>query len=312
MSTNYSGDYNSGDDDYPDYESMSSSTDDTEFLHPYLRKLGRMLWRSGIIKYGYLNHHSNTRSPKPKNLEEIRAIARRARLMSEFTVEEFDRFENANFDTINEPDIIPMVLPFLEGKDLSQNYGEILFTGLKPFEEEFLPALPDRFWGAPCQKLKNIVLRELSDLIEPEPGCKVISPNFFLEMSSPKGCPSVPEDMAIYHGGLGERGQIALRSWRVSNPELDKMAHTFTSTYINGHLTVFSVHAQPPECLSFHRSAGDTEYHLYKINSYSLLGDADQYKVGVTAFRNLRDYAEEIRNKSIEIANRRAEEVTYN
>ncbi|RKF59281.1 hypothetical protein OnM2_061077 [Erysiphe neolycopersici] len=72
----------------------------------------------------------------------------------------------------------------------------------------------------------------------------------------------------------------------MDNFKFDKIAHAFTATYVHVQLSTSSVRAELSQC-----GAGEIDYHMYKINSYTLTGDADQYKVRVTAYHNLRDYA---------------------
>ncbi|KAF5192400.1 Ef-hand [Thalictrum thalictroides] len=287
----------------------TKTTKTTGTINPRNSQYRKTLNKGGVFHHGYLNKSTNTRTHKPKNYDELMARIKIARPESEFPAGDFERFEIATFDATNEAATMNEVIPYIEGKkeDGSKEKSDLLFVNTKSLVNGVSKLKPDKVWGALDQDLNTMVNEELSDLILPHGMYNIISPNFFLEVKGPDGTPAVAESQALHGGAMGERGQVALRLWKVDNPTLDKVAHTFAVTYVYGHLSLFSVHSEPSQ-----RGAGEFDYHMYKLNSYAITGDADQYRVGVTAYRNLYDYAKEIRDESIQIANRRAERIAKN
>ncbi|POS86989.1 hypothetical protein EPUL_000978 [Erysiphe pulchra] len=143
---------------------------------------------------------------------------------------------------------------------------------------------------------------ELEKLIIPSSNKEMLmSPNFFLEVKSTKGQPSVVDLQALHTGALGERGQMALRGWRREGLGLDEKAHTITATYIHGQLQFYSIHAGRSRI-----EGVELEFFMNCIDSVSINGNAESFRTGLSMYRNLRDFAKEPRNKSISMANEMA------
>ncbi|MCJ1312898.1 hypothetical protein MMC25_006574 [Agyrium rufum] len=129
-----------------------------------------------------------------------------------------------------------------------------------------------------------------------------MAPNFFLAAKGPDGSLAVAGQQALYDAALGERGQISLESWGQDGTVFDNKAHTITSIYHGGQLKLYSMHAAPSN-----NPDNRPQYYMHQLHAYAMTGDADTFRKGAAAFRNLRDYAEEQRNGAIQRANERAE-----
>jgi hypothetical protein len=86
-------------------------------------------------------------------------------------------------------------------------------------------------------------------------------------------------------------------------PELvyDNNAYTITSTFDGEHLHIFTTHPTQPADPS-----GRPEYHMNQLNTWGMTGNAETFRQGATAYRNMRDWTKEKRDEFIEVANKRA------
>ncbi|RKF62357.1 hypothetical protein OnM2_034046 [Erysiphe neolycopersici] len=137
-------------DDYSDLmsESLSQSTT-TERTFLSQSKIRKTLIDSGIFQYEFFDPKSKAHTPKPGNLDEMRARALRARPASEF-IEDYRQFHIADLDSFDDEDIINSVVPLIEGDNIDSglNRYKVLFSNLDPLVEGIPTARPDSFWGA--------------------------------------------------------------------------------------------------------------------------------------------------------------------
>ncbi|KAJ3579925.1 hypothetical protein NPX13_g640 [Xylaria arbuscula] len=128
-----------------------------------------------------------------------------------------------------------------------------------------------------------------------------IVPNFFLNVKGPDGTFAVAGRQACYDGALGARGMNSLQ--RYGDPELDAddKAYTLTSTYYEGYLNIYATYPLSRASLGMRR-----EYAMTQIKAYALTSDVDTFRIGVSAYRNARDWARRKRDEAIQRANETA------
>ncbi|KHJ32933.1 hypothetical protein EV44_g3076 [Erysiphe necator] len=283
----------------------------TKTTGPYDRDFASILEASGIYSDPYIGPEKPF-SIVPTNINEMieRADQPRASVSAEtYQESRFQKFRRviayANFET----EVVASVVPTLEAENGSEKLenSNITFSNLAPLIDGGLDHIvlsktsPDLFYGSSFECLDERIRQNLSSQVLPKLDIeKPIAPNFFLELKGPEGHQRVADRQALYNGALGERGQIALRSWGHDHPVLDGAAHTITCTFISGALTFYSIHAVPVETPSRR-----IEYFMYLIGIYVMHASASQYRKGIAAYQNLREYAEEKRNESISLANSR-------
>lgn len=192
------------------------------------------------------------------------------------------------------------IIPRIEGT--SQGRGRSCanktFNNLRPLAAGMVCGTPNKCHDSNPADVELEMQRDLRDLIFPSTAEDMpVAPNFFLEVESRFGMMSVADRQALHKGALGERGQITLRAWRQDGPGLDKMAHTITSTYHDGVINMYSVHAEESKIQN-----NRVDYYLIRINGKYKADGAESFRRGVSAHRNLRDFAEEQRNQSITMA----------
>ena len=112
-----------------------------------------------------------------------------------------------------------------------------------------------------------------------------IVPNFCLAVKGPDGSLSVASRQACYDGALGARAIHSVLSYG-QEPRLDNRAYAITSTYHGGTLKMYTSHRIPPSAPN--RGSG---FVMTQIKTWGLTGDADTFRQGAAAYRNLRDWA---------------------
>ncbi len=236
---------------------------------------------------------------EPGDLEEIRQRILRPRPSlspSRFSNNAFKRFRQKNNRVINEGDVMRDVVPIMCGESDILSKQDLLFTELAPIANTIVDAKPDLYDGARSRDVEKKVREDIGDYIIPTGHAKApVAPNFFLEVKGPSGAADVMRRQACYDGALGARAMHQLQSYK-QEPIYDGSAYTITSTYHDGQLKIFTTHPRAgPE--------GSTEYYMFQIGGWSIVGDLETCRQGLTVFRNARDWAQEQRDAFILAAN---------
>ncbi|KAL2862943.1 uncharacterized protein BJX67DRAFT_385176 [Aspergillus lucknowensis] len=250
----------------------------------------------------------NGRQPEPpKNLKSIRARLPRSRrsLLPLIFDRLFKDFEEVNDAAQIEQTVMESVIPLLEGTTgTRERSGGQRFENLAPITGvKLAAATPGHFYGSHPSTLDRQIRDELSDKIVPsKQRHRLIVPNFFLEVKGPDGSTNVVKRQACYNGALGARGIHTLRTYREENENdcYDSNAYTVSSTYESGPgtLTLYATHPQISSDPN-----GRPEYVMTKINSWSITGNPESFRAGVSAYRNAVDWAREQREAFVEQAN---------
>ena len=166
---------------------------------------------------------------------------------------------------------------------------------------------PDYYEGHRPGKGNRRIRKELNNLIVPTAREELpFAPNNFVEAKGPEGAFVVAERQAAYEGAAGARGMHALHS--IGRPKYIYDGNAYTTSSIvhgSGNLDIHTHHITQP------RGPGtEPAYHMRPIGNYSLRNSYEDWRQGLTAFRNLQEHAEEIRTREIEDANRRMKHVT--
>lgn len=174
-----------------------------------------------------------------------------------------------------------------------------------PFDNGTLvPGNPDVYHGARPEQLNRQVRDELSsDIIPSTQDDLPILPNFFLAVKGPDGSSAVAKRQACYVGALGARGMLRLHSYAQDNLVYDNNAYTFTSTYHDGQLKMFTSHP-----VQLTDGGGRSEYYMHQLNSWGMTGNVETFRQGATYYRNAGDLAKEQRDEAIRRANQKVSE----
>lgn len=248
-------------------------------------------------------HHVGC-SQKPK-LEKVLEKLSDSRMKTTLSLSQagdqyFNTFLQRHWQAKDEAEVVAHVIPMImdEQENKSLLATNKCFRSLKPLTNDTVPsAKPDFYYGASSEDLHSDIRSELAPLIIP--GRKLpILPNFFLEAKGPDGLASVASRQARYFGAIGARSMHHIQNYRQEKPLYDDNAYTFSSTYHYGLLTLYAHHLTAPG-----NSRGRPEYHMTQLKSFALTSDLETFIRGVTAFRNLRDWAKRCRDKFISAAN---------
>ncbi|KAJ6436190.1 glucose receptor git3 protein [Purpureocillium lavendulum] len=252
--------------------------------------------------------HMNNRRSKPNNAREIQSELAKERASlspSKFSDGAFETFQRQNEDAVFEADVMATVVPRLCGTSDIHSKQNVLFTELNPItDESAVKPKPDFFDGAHLLDLSP-QLREDENLratVIPTKHLNVpVAPNFFFEAKGPDGSAIVAQRQACYVGGYGARAMRDLQNSGETEPGYDGNAYTFSSTYHDGLLKLYTHHVTAPSS-----AEGRSEYHMTQLDTWGMTGNIDSFRRGVTAFRNARDMAERYRGTFIRAANTRA------
>ena len=261
-------------------------------------------FEQNLIDHGtYLDN----RAQNPENWGEIKhrlANPRPSLSPSELTETAFQAFKASDSRAKDEDDVMIDLIPIIAGSHQKNHFSvrKTKFGNLEPLTDGTVaPANPQFFYGARPEQLDRRIRDKLKGRIVPSTmEDKPIAPNFFLEAKGPDGPPSVLRRQACYDGAIGARGIQSLQSYKQDEPVYDGCAYTFTSTYLDGQLKMYTTHITPPE-----GSKGRPEYQMTQIRSFAMTNTIETFRQGATTFRNGRDLAKEWREGFILAANER-------
>lgn len=251
--------------------------------------------------------HPTWKSRKP-NSEDTRAalaVPRRSLSPSRLSNSAFETFQLYNDQAKDEDDVKAHVVPIIIGPRQHDHPMAMntLFGNLEPLTDGTLaPASPDIYYGTYPEELDRSIRNQLGSYIIPSTMLdKPMAPNFFLEAKGPNGGAAVAARQARYDGALGARAMHALQNHGKDKPEYDSNAYTFSSTYHDGTLKLYTHHTTAPS-----GPDGRSEYHMTQVGAWAMTGGIDDFRRGATAFRNARDLAKQHRDGFIQGANARA------
>ncbi|KAL9615674.1 MAG: hypothetical protein Q9160_009344 [Pyrenula sp. 1 TL-2023] len=275
---------------------------------PYSRNFEQLLIDYGVFPAFY-TYPDGRKPSKPKNLGEIKERLKQHRpslSSSQFTDEEFEKFQEAGGNVKKEDQVLQLLIPIIEGKSRATNHvcGKIKFGNLKSLVDStepytFVPGNPDLYDGARSEQLNRRIREILKKTIIPTTQDDLpIAPNFFLHVKGRDGTEAVAIRQAVYDGALGERGQLSLRSYGQKEIHFDDNAHTIVSVFLHSTLAMYTIYTARTE-----DSSSRQEYYMHFIGSWAMNGDIQSFRNGAAAFRNLRDWAKEQRDEAIILAN---------
>jgi hypothetical protein len=114
----------------------------------------------------------------------------------------------------------------------------------------------------------------------------------------------VAKRQAMYDGAVGARAMHKLQNYGADELVYDNMAYSFSSTYQDGRLQIYSTHPTKPLT-----PGGQPEYHMTKTKGFDMTSDRETFVKGATAYRDNRDLAMTYRDSFIEQANERARQM---
>jgi hypothetical protein len=232
-------------------------------------------------------------------------MARRRTSLSQpqLAPEVFQAFKRLTREAIDEADVANKGFAMIEGHSNILYSQQRLLGNLAPLTDgSIVDAQPDFYHGAPLHHLNQRVGDALDTYIIP---CKYsrapIVPNHFIELKGKKGTLYVMDLQVCYDGALGARAMQQLQSYGQPALVYDHHAYTIVSTFDGQHLHSYSVHTTSPT-----RPGCKPKYHVHELGAFALTHNAEGFRQGIGAYRNLRDWAHEKRNEFIEAANQRA------
>ena len=226
---------------------------------------------------------------------------------SRFDDAKFEKFTDLNERALNETQTTADVFTIIEGEGRQKYYSDgpnHPFNRLKPLAEHLPRPQPDMYDGTRPEKIDRRVRQDLERHIVPcNDSSRPAAPNFFIEAKSASARPDLAKLQACHDGAVGARVMHSLDSYRRHKPEYDRTMKSYSSTYhpATSTLQLFGHHMTAPQA-----PQAQSEYHMTQIGSFAMTHNAERFREGATAFRNLRDLAESARDSAVQEANRAA------
>ena len=274
-------------------------------LSPYDRSFQQLLVDSHVFPPHY-EFPDGTVAPEPGNWDHINerlAQPRPSLSPSKFSKEQHKAFVRLEASAAKEDQVKKKVIPIIEGtiRDPRTASGEIPFTNLAPLiaDENLVSGNPDFYHGARPEQLERRVRNELGHLIIPSTQHDLpIVPNHFTAAKGPDGSAAVAGRQATYDAFFGARAIHALQTYGQAEPLFDGNAYTFSSTYHNGTLKLYTSHPAQPASLG-----GRPDYHMNHLRSFAMGDTPETWRDGAKWYRNSGDLAKEMRDQAILEAN---------
>ena len=248
--------------------------------------------------------------PQPANWDYLLELIERPRLPqspSPLTEETFRKFKAKDKKVTNETDVIGSLYPIISGENEEGPHSpkSQAFNNFDPLldDDTIKAATTDIYYGSHTSNVDKKIRDQLDGLIVPCTNDTFpIIPNFSIEAKGPDGKHKVALLQACYAGAVGVRAMHALRTYALGEEIFDDKAYAVTAilTGSSSILELYASHITRPT-----RPDGRPEYHMNKLGSYSLTHRSRVLNEGITAFRNLRDWAKEQRDELVDLANRR-------
>lgn len=281
----------------------TQSTDVTKTTRttPYSAQYEQALNDAGVYMKGH--DYDSDETPTPVNLDDIRrqlALARASLSPSRYTEQDFRRFQGMNDRGYSETKIMQTVFRDISGTDDHfKTEADVEFNHIRPFNKDLAMARPDIYDGVLKSRIDRRVQGQLDDLIIPcTTNEKPAAPNFFLEAKTEKGTIYVGKKQACHNGAIGARAMHSLQNYGVDEPVYDGKAYSFTNTYHDGTLKIYTTHPTAPTTAD-----GEPRYHMTQVDSFAMTGNIRTFREGATAYRNARDLASTHRKSFVGQAN---------
>jgi hypothetical protein len=250
------------------------------------------------------NVYLRGRKSKPNNNPDLHH-PRPSLSPSKFSDGAFERFQDEHDYLGSKGGVMRKLVPVIAGSAKIPNSGGVLFSNLASITDGITADVKPEFYdGARSGDIDAVVSKDLNSLIIPSSINAVrrpAAPTFFLEAKAPWGGADIARRQAGLDGALGARAIHALQNYGTEEPVFDGNAYTYSSTYVDGALKLYTHHVAPPTA-----PGGRPEYHMTQLRAFSMTDTRETFVQDATAFRNARDVAQRHRDKFIQAANARA------
>ncbi|KAI9899448.1 hypothetical protein N3K66_005909 [Trichothecium roseum] len=279
------------------------------------------------------NVYTHGRNLEPDNLAELREALKKRRpsVSSSLTAKDYHAFVKSNDSVLTEQAVALRVMPKILGPDAAGYHcaEDLAMDGLARVVQGTPVPRPDYFDGVPYADVDPRIIAELKGSIVPMTHVDSIkcplAPNFFLEIKGPKGGdPVILRRQICHYGSFGIRAMHALETVGRGQPAAADdddddgratIPHVFTATYYSetAHLVIYCHYMSAPTTAATSAEdgvvgQGNPAYHMKLLKQYHLSDDFETFVQGVTALRNVRSMAKDVRDRLVEAANRSVRE----
>ena len=205
-------------------------------------------------------------------------------------------------------DILHNVMTVLGGRIGKER--RVRFSNIRPLSKRFerrLKPMPDSWDGVPDTDLDESMLDILEDDIQPNPDVPWILPNFFLDVADEE---TDIRARCCHTAAVGARGMQKLQSFidkgrsneaDGEDPLQDHRARTLSVIYYPDEEAAIEIYATHTEESRF--GDGKLEYDVHLVGRWNLCGSFAEFREGIAAFINARQFCRDQRHDLIIAAN---------
>jgi hypothetical protein len=269
----------------------------------YDRNFQDVLVNNGVL--GEAEDGPNTQRPANWTAINERMRRRRDSLSSDM----FGRIDHEQFrrtDALTERGGNPLfsVVQSLQGGNRGISSAERgTWENLAPLVvEEPLAPQPESYDARRALHVNGRVRQALASLIVPSTGYPMrVLPNFAVSAKKK----TFPADnlrlVALHAGAHGARAMHQMQMYGAEGHEPhDNKAYTIGATYHDRVLRLYTIHPTP----STNPTKRATDYQMNELGAWAVGRTPEAFREGASAFRNLREWADEMRAEFVDKANR--------
>ena len=240
------------------------------------------------------------RTQRPANYDELVTSLQQPRpslSASNFSDQDFDQFLDVVENARTEPMVMSYVFPRILGSTYYPFTMDKSCTNWNPLvtDAELVTPQPDHYDGISAGPENKLLRQYLDKTIVPAADAPFL-PNFFIEAKAPRGRMDIATNQAVYDGAFGARAMHSTRNIGASD-NFDNKSYTFSAVYASGVLELYAHFLT--------QSDGQTYYRMSPLGAWGLKHTVELFRAGVTAFRNLRDLAHQMRTELADTANQK-------
>ena len=256
------------------------------------RQFDQLMFGEGVYPEGY----DCFNAPTPRNADQIQNILeQRGSPASDIDDIAFKTFKTSIQTIDTTSSFMSLVYPILHGKSganfFSRSY--LQFDELLSFNDKVASLCPVSYDGALPDEIDQRVRADLKQYIVPsDKGVNPVAPNFFMAVlpGDKTSSTTILRRQVIYSGTVGARAMLTVQKYHAADKRCDGNAYTLVAAFqVNtGLLQIF---ATLPK-----QSDHGIEYYTTLLDTYGMTTNLTQFRRGLEAFRNAREFCKTQRN----------------
>ena len=246
-------------------------------------------------------------SVKPQNFDKLIKILSKPRERLRVPKSKFEAFKEESSKVDSEAAARSVFMRYFLHESKVSCKEEVSFKVRSLLEPGVGVFKPDYCDGEDPEDLKPEVRTTFRDTIISSCGTTQRAlANYFIEIKGPGGKEDVARRQAMYTGAIGARATHDIRCYIHSKTCDDEVVRSITATYMTpkrrGILKLYAVYASTSE-----NREDSLDYHMVKLRSLAVTDSLEDFRKGIQAMENAREWAEDLRKGYVKKANAKVE-----